>query len=298
MALGSFWSKVRNLVGQKSKIDQDTIEELEEILIEADVGFETTDLLIENLQISLGKQRHYEASEVISTLKNEIEKLMMEDDQELSSSVEIQKKNEGIPHVILVVGVNGSGKTTSIGKLAFKYVSQGYSVLLGASDTFRTGAIEQLSIWAQRAGCSIVKQQLNSDPAAVAYDTIQSAVAKKIDYVIIDTAGRLYNQISLMNELKKIKRSIAKVLPSAPNEVLLVLDGSTGQNAVNQAREFLNQTQVSGLVMTKLDGTAKGGVLIGISQQLRVPVRYIGTGEAITDLQLFDKKEFVNSLFG
>ena len=298
MALGSFWSKVRNLVGQKSKIDQDTIEELEEILIEADVGFETTDLLIENLQISLGKQRHYEASQVISTLKNEIVKLMMEDDQELSSSVEIQKKNEGIPHVILVVGVNGSGKTTSIGKLAFKYVSQGHSVLLGASDTFRTGAIEQLSIWAQRAGCSIVKQQLNSDPAAVAYDTIQSAVAKKIDYVIIDTAGRLYNQISLMNELKKIKRSIAKVLPSAPHEVLLVLDGSTGQNAVNQAREFLNQTQVSGLVMTKLDGTAKGGVLIGISQQLRVPVRYIGTGEAITDLQLFDKKEFVNSLFG
>lgn len=293
----SFWSKVRNLIGQKKKIDQHALEELEEILIEADIGFETTDLLIENLQKSLNKQSKYQPSEVTSILKNEIVKLMLEDGKGLPLSVEIQKTKDNIPHVILVVGVNGSGKTTSIGKLAYRYRSEGHSVLLGAADTFRTGAIEQLSIWAQRASCSIVKQQLNSDPAAVAYDTIHSAVAKKIDYVIIDTAGRLYNQVSLMNELKKIKSSIAKVLPSAPHEVLLVLDGSTGQNAVIQAREFLNQTQVTGLVMTKLDGTAKGGVLIGISQQLRVPVRYIGTGESITDLQLFDKEEFVDSLF-
>ena len=286
------------LVGKKT-IDDDFLDSLEEIFITSDMGIDTTLKIIERLQKRVARDKYVSTSELNDWLVEEITDLLAESDSSVATTDEDFKVPEGSkPHVVMVVGVNGVGKTTTIGKLAALYKKAGNSVVLGAADTFRAAAIEQLDEWARRAGVPIVKQQQGSDPASVAFDTLQSAKAAGADVVLIDTAGRLHNKKGLMDELTKIRKVMQKVVPDAPHEVLLVLDGSTGQNAFEQARQFVAATQVNELAITKLDGTAKGGVVIGISDQFKIPVKYIGLGERIEDLQVFDKKEFVESLFG
>jgi fused signal recognition particle receptor len=289
-------------VAGKDKVDDDVLDNLEEVLVTSDVGVDTTLKVIERIEERVARDKYVSTSELNNILREEIVKLLEEYDDEVQGDKVQSDKGQGDgksnPYVILVVGVNGVGKTTTIGKLAYKFKQAGKKVYLGAADTFRAAAVEQLVAWGERVGVPVVKQQMGSDPASVAYDTLASAKANGADVVIIDTAGRLHNKVNLMNELKKIKEVMKKVMPEAPDEVLLVLDGSTGQNAFEQARQFANVTQITSLAITKLDGTAKGGVVIGISDQLKVPVKYIGLGEGMEDLQEFDRREFVNSLFG
>lgn len=285
----------RAIVG-KTKVDDDVLDNLEEVLITSDVGVETTLKIIERIQNRVKRDSYMGTDELNTILHEEIAALLAENDK--NNLTNFDTPNNGEPYVIMVVGVNGVGKTTTIGKLAAKYTQAGKKVVLGAADTFRAAAIEQLQVWADRVNVPIVKQQMGSDPASVAFDTLQSAKAQGADVVIIDTAGRLHNKINLMNELSKIKNVMKKVVPTAPNEVLLVIDGSTGQNAFEQVKQFTLATEVSALAVTKLDGTAKGGVVIGISDQFAIPVKYIGVGEGINDLQVFDKVTFVDSLFG
>ncbi|MDD2584107.1 MAG: signal recognition particle-docking protein FtsY [Bacteroidales bacterium] len=288
------FEKLSRAVAGKSKVDETTLDDLEEALIESDIGVETTLKIIERLEKRVARDKFMNSSELNSILRSEIEDLLNIDDNYTEQEpFDFSKK----PYVILVVGVNGVGKTTTIGKLAAKLKASGKEVILGASDTFRAAAVEQLTIWSERAGVPIVKQNMGSDPASVAFDTVSKAVATGADVVLIDTAGRLHNKVNLMNELTKIRNVVRKVIPDAPHEVLLVLDGSTGQNAFLQAKEFTKATDVTALAVTKLDGTAKGGVVIGISDQFKIPVKFIGVGEKIEDLQLFNKKEFVESLF-
>jgi fused signal recognition particle receptor len=291
----SLFSRLSRLITAKRKVDADVLDELEEILISSDVGVDTTLKIVERISARVKRDAYETTEELNVILREEIAAMLAENSKTTATDIELPA--DGRPYVIMVVGVNGVGKTTTIGKLAHRFTAEGKKVVLGAADTFRAAAIEQLSIWAERTGATIIKQQMGSDPASVAYDTIASAVAQKADVVIIDTAGRLHNKINLMNELSKIKNVMKKVLPSAPDEVLLVLDGSTGQNAFEQARQFTKATEVSALAITKLDGTAKGGVVIGVSDQFSLPVKYIGVGEGIDDLQLFDKTQFVDSLF-
>ncbi len=291
----SFLKKISRSVAGKSKIDIDFLDDLEEILVSSDVGIDTTVKIIDRIEQRVAKDKFLNTSELNKILMEEIENLL---DENPGNNFETDYSTpDNLPYVILVVGVNGVGKTTTIGKLANKFKKAGKSVLLGAADTFRAAAVEQIEIWAKRVGVPLVKQKMGADPAAVAYDTVKKAVADNIDIVIIDTAGRLHNKINLMNELSKIHRSIQKIIPSAPHEVLLVLDASTGQNAFEQAKQFTLATKVNSLALTKLDGTAKGGVVIGISAEFKIPVKYIGVGEQIDDLQIFDKHLFVQSLF-
>ncbi len=289
--------KITRALAGKNTIDDDFLDNLEEIFITSDVGVETTLKIIDRLQKRVSKDKYMNSSELNKWLCEEITALLAENENE-SELEDFTVPKTGLPHVIMVVGVNGVGKTTTIGKLAAQFKNAGNSVILGAADTFRAAAVEQLDVWGERAGVPVIKQKLGADPASVAFDTLQSAVANNIDIVIIDTAGRLHNKKGLMDELTKIRRVMQKVVPDAPHEVLLVLDGSTGQNAFEQARQFVAATQVNELAITKLDGTAKGGVVIGISDQFKIPVKYIGLGEGINDLQVFHKKEFVDSLFG
>ena len=291
----SVFSRLTKAIAGKSRVDDDVLDDLEEILVTSDVGVETTLKIISRIQDRVSRDKYLGTSELNELLKEEIAALLTENDTDEFVGFDFPKRST--PYVIMVVGVNGVGKTTTIGKLAYHFTKAGKSVLLGAADTFRAAAIDQLSIWADRTGVSIVKQEMGSDPAAVAFDTVTSAVNRNIDVVIIDTAGRLHNKVGLMNELGKIKKVMQKVLPDAPQEVLLILDGSTGQNAIEQAKQFTAVTEVTSLALTKLDGTAKGGVVIGISDQFKIPVRFIGLGEKMEDLQIFDKNEFVNSLF-
>lgn len=290
------FSKIARVVAGKSKVDESVLDDLEEVLITSDVGVETTLKIISRIEKRVAQDKYVSTSELTRMLRDEIATLLTENNtvDTVDFSTPMGKK----PYVIMVVGVNGVGKTTTIGKLANQFKKAGKSVYLGAADTFRAAAVEQLVIWSERVGVPIVKQKMGSDPASVAYDTLSSAVANNADVVIIDTAGRLHNKISLMNELTKIKNVMQKVVPDAPHEVLLVLDGSTGQNAFEQAKQFTAATEVNALAITKLDGTAKGGVVIGISDQFKIPVKYIGLGEGIEDLQVFRRKEFVDSLFG
>lgn len=290
----SFFGKLSRAIVGKSKVDDEVLDNLEEILITSDVGVETTVRIIERIEKRVSKDKYMGTGELNHILREEIEALLEENG---STNGDIPFDFSKKPYVILVVGVNGVGKTTTIGKLAAQLKSEGKKVYLGAADTFRAAAVDQLTIWSERAGVPIVKQQMGADPASVAYDTVKSAVANDADVVLIDTAGRLHNKVNLMNELGKIRNVIRKVIPDAPHEVLLVLDGSTGQNAFQQAKEFTKATDVTALALTKLDGTAKGGVVIGISDQFKIPVKFIGVGEGIGDLQVFNKKEFVNSLF-
>ncbi|MDA3883045.1 MAG: signal recognition particle-docking protein FtsY [Bacteroidales bacterium] len=285
----------RSFIG-KSKIDDNFLDELEEILITSDVGVETTLKIIERIENRVEKDKFLDSNELQNILQEEITLLLAENDNEVSD--DFLNSTKEAPYVIMVVGVNGVGKTTTIGKLAHLFKNAGKSVVLGAADTFRAAAVEQLCIWAERVDVPIIKQKMGADPAAVAYDTLASAKKTGADIVIIDTAGRLHNKINLMNELSKIKRVMQKISPDAPHEILLVLDASTGQNAFEQAKQFTKATEVNALALTKLDGTAKGGVVIGISDQFKIPVKYIGIGEKIEDLQIFRKKEFVDSLFG
>jgi fused signal recognition particle receptor len=291
----SVLKKLSRIVIGKSRVDEEVLDNLEEVLISSDVGVETTLKIIERVEKRVAREKYLGTEELNIILKEEIAALLTENDsrEEFVFTNPLPAK----PYVIMVVGVNGVGKTTTIGKLAFHFKAGGKKVLLGAADTFRAAAVDQLIIWSQRAGVEIIKQKMGSDPASVAFDTLSSAVAKDFDVVIIDTAGRLHNKISLMNELSKIRKVMSKVIPGAPHEVLLILDGSTGQNAFEQARQFTAATDVNALALTKLDGTAKGGVVIGISDQLKVPVKYIGIGEKIEDLQVFNRTEFVDSLF-
>ena len=291
----SVFSKISKAIVGKSKVDEEVLDNLEEILISADVGVDTTIRIIQRIEARVARDKYLGTAELNQLLKEEITGLLAEHDDKDFYGFDFPKRSE--PYVIMVVGVNGVGKTTTIGKLAWQFKQAGKNVLLGASDTFRAAAVNQLIIWSERAGVPIVAQGQDADPASVAYDTLRSAVAKDVDVVIIDTAGRLHNKVNLMNELGKIKRVMQKVIPDAPHEVLLVLDASTGQNAMEQAKQFTAVTEVTALALTKLDGTAKGGVVIGISDQLKVPVKYIGVGEKMEDLQLFDKGEFVDSLF-
>lgn len=291
----SFFSKLGTAVAGKSKIDADLLDELEEVLIRSDVGVATTLKIIDALEARVAKDKYLGTSELAQILREEITTLLKQHQQEEVKGFDAALPNH--PQVIMVVGVNGVGKTTTIGKLAHHYKARGKKVMLGAADTFRAGAIDQLQIWADRVGVDIVKQEMGSDPASVAFDTLQSAVAQKSDLVIIDTAGRLHNKINLMNELTKVKKVMDKVVPNAPHEVLLVLDGSTGQNAFEQAKQFTAATEVNALAITKLDGTAKGGVVMGISDQFKIPVKYIGVGEGLEDLQLFHAGTFVGSFF-
>lgn len=293
----SVFNKISKALVGKSKVDEQVLDALEEALITSDVGVETTFDIIERIEKRVSKDKYINTSELMTILKEEIMVLLQEgknDDSELGFSFE--KKN-GNPFVLMVVGVNGVGKTTTIGKIAAQLTANGKSVVLGAADTFRAAAIEQLVVWSERSGSKIVKQSMGSDPASVAYDTLKSAVALNADVVIIDTAGRLHNKIGLMNELTKIKNVMQKIIPDAPHEVMLVLDGSTGQNAYEQAKHFTEATEVSSLAITKLDGTAKGGVVLGISHKFNIPVRFIGVGEGVNHLQIFDKDEFVSTLF-
>lgn len=290
----NFFSKLTRSIVGKSKVDAEVLDELEEILITSDVGVETTLKIIARIEERVARDKVMSTSELNTVLKEEIIALLAENDRNVQSDT-FEFKNK--PHVIMVVGVNGVGKTTTIGKLAHQFKSQGLKVVLGAADTFRAAAVDQLIIWSERVGVPIVQQGMGADPASVAFDTLQSAKAQNADVVIIDTAGRLHNKINLMTELTKIRRVMEKVIPDAPHEVLLVLDGSTGQNAYEQARQFSIATQINALAITKLDGTAKGGVVIGISDQMQIPVKYIGVGEGINDLQFFVKEEFVDSLF-
>ena len=291
----SFFSKLGKAIAGKSKIDGNILDELEEVLIRSDVGVATTLKIIEALETRVAKDKYLGTSELGQILSEEVTTLLNKHQKEEVKGFDSALPNQ--PQVIMVVGVNGVGKTTTIGKLAHHYKAGGKKVIMGAADTFRAGAIDQLQIWADRVGVDIVKQQMGSDPASVAFDTLQSAVAQKSDLVIIDTAGRLHNKINLMNELGKVKKVMDKVVPNAPHEVLLVLDGSTGQNAFEQAKQFTAATQVTALAITKLDGTAKGGVVMGISDQFQIPVKYIGVGEGLEDLQLFNATVFVGSFF-
>ncbi len=291
----SFFSKISKAIIGKSTIDDEVLDNLEEILVMSDVGVETTLKIIKRIENRVSKDKYIGTSELNGMLKSEISELMAENNAQLANDFELPQDKK--PYVMMVVGVNGVGKTTTIGKLAHQFKQKGYSVVLGASDTFRAAAVDQLTIWSERVGVPIVSHGMNADPAAVAFDTLSSAVAKKYDVVIIDTAGRLHNKINLMNELSKIKNVMKKVVPDAPHEVLLVLDASTGQNAIEQAKQFTAATEVNALALTKLDGTAKGGVVIGISDQFKIPVKYIGVGEKMDDLQVFNREEFVDSLF-
>ena len=289
---GFFQRLSRAIVG-KSKVDDDVLDAIEEALIASDMGVETTLKLIESLEDRVSRDKYMSMEELVDILRDEIGKLLKVDESEAVVPFDFSKK----PYVILVVGVNGVGKTTTIGKLASMLVAQGKKVIVGAADTFRAAAVEQLTVWAGRAGVDIVKQDMGADPASVAFDSVKAAVSRGADAVIIDTAGRLHNRIDLMNELSKIRTVIAKVVPDAPHEVLLVLDGSTGQNAFSQAREFSKATSVTALAVTKLDGSAKGGVVAGIVDTFRIPVKFLGIGEGIDDLKVFDRREFVESLF-
>jgi len=292
------WGKLTRAIAGRTTIDDDFLDELEEIFITSDVGVETTLKIIERIQARVARDKYVGTSELHRLLEEEITAMLAEHDHDSVTGEDFTlPAGAKRPHVIMVVGVNGVGKTTTIGKLAYQFKQAGNKVMLGAADTFRAAAVEQLDVWGERAGVPVVKQQLGSDPASVAFDTLQSAVANNADVVIIDTAGRLHNKKGLMEELTKIKRVMQKVVPDAPNDILLVLDGSTGQNAFEQARQFVAATDVNQLAITKLDGTAKGGVVIGISDQFKIPVRYIGLGEGIADLQVFHKEEFVRSLF-
>ena len=291
----SFFSRLGKVIAGKSKIDGNILDELEEVLIRSDVGVATTLKIIEALETRVAKDKYLGTSELGQILSEEVTTLLNKHQEEEVKGFDSALPNQ--PQVVMVVGVNGVGKTTTIGKLAHHYKVGGKKVMMGAADTFRAGAIDQLQIWADRVGVDIVKQEMGSDPASVAFDTLQSAVAQKSDLVIIDTAGRLHNKINLMNELGKVKKVMDKVVPNAPHEVLLVLDGSTGQNAFEQAKQFTAATQVTALAITKLDGTAKGGVVMGISDQFQIPVKYIGVGEGLEDLQLFNATVFVGSFF-
>lgn len=286
----SFFGKLGKAIAGKSSVDADVLDNLEEVLITGDVGVGTTLKIIKNIEERVKRDKYLSTSELNSVLKEEVAALLQKNTPQ-------EEKKLGTPYVIMVVGVNGVGKTTTIGKLAHHYKSQGLSVVLGAADTFRAAAVDQLIIWSERVGVSIVQQGMNADPASVAFDTLSSAKAKNADIVIIDTAGRLHNKVNLMNELSKIKNVMKKVIPDAPHEILLVLDGSTGQNAIEQCKQFTAATSVNALAVTKLDGTAKGGVVIGISDEFQIPVKYIGVGEKMTDLQVFNPEEFVDSLF-
>lgn len=288
-----FFDKISRAVVGKSKVDDEVLDELEDVLIASDVGVNTTVKIIQRIEARVERDKYVNTAELDNILREEISGLLLENPHSQSKNIDETQK----PYVIMVVGVNGVGKTTTIGKLAHQFKSQGLNVVLGAADTFRAAAVDQLVIWSERVGVPIVKQNMGSDPASVAFDTVQSAVAQNADVVIIDTAGRLHNKVNLMNELSKIKRVMQKVLPEAPHEVLLVLDGSTGQNAFEQAKQFTAATEVTALAVTKLDGTAKGGVVIGISDQFQIPVKYIGVGEKMEDLQLFNGEEFVDSFF-
>lgn len=291
----SVFSKLARAVAGKSTVDDDVLDDLEEVLITSDVGVETTVKIILRIEERVARDKYVSTSELDRILREEIASLLEENHSDDNENWDLPSDHK--PYVILVVGVNGVGKTTTIGKLAYQFKKAGKKVYLGAADTFRAAAVEQISIWGDRVGVPVVKQQMGSDPASVAFDTLQSAKANGADVVLIDTAGRLHNKVNLMNELKKIKEVMKKVMPEAPDEVMLVLDGSTGQNAFEQAKQFAAVTNITSLAITKLDGTAKGGVVIGISDQLKVPVKYIGLGEGMEDMQLFNKKEFVDSLF-
>ena len=290
----SVFSKLTRIVAGKSKVDAEVLDDLEEVLITSDVGVQTTVKIIERIESRVAKDKFLGTSELNSILREEISELLSENHSEELQDFSIPDKR---PYVIMVVGVNGVGKTTTIGKLAYQLKKKGFNVVLGAADTFRAAAIEQLEIWSERVGVPIVKQKMGSDPASVAFDTLQSASIQGADVVIIDTAGRLHNKVNLMNELGKVKKVMQKIVPDAPHEILLVLDASTGQNAIEQAKQFTLATDVNALALTKLDGTAKGGVAIGVSDQFKIPVKYIGVGEGIEDLQPFNKSEFVDSLF-
>lgn len=291
-----FFSKLSRAVAGHSKVDEQMLDQLEEILISSDVGVDTTVKIIERIEQRVARDKYMNSSELQSILRDEIARLLQEA-EEGQSTFGIPEKQD-TPFVVMVVGVNGAGKTTTIGKLAAQLTRAGKRVYIGAADTFRAAAIDQLAVWAERANATMIRQQMGSDPASVAYDTLKSAVANKADVVLIDTAGRLHNKIGLMNELGKIRNVMGKVIPDAPHEVMLVLDGSTGQNAFEQARQFTQATAVNSLAITKLDGTAKGGVVIGISDRFHIPVRYIGVGEGIDQLKIFDREQFVNALFG
>ena len=290
------FSKITRAIAGKSKVDDEVLDNLEEVLITSDVGVDTTLKIISRIEDRVARDKYVTTSELTAILREEIASLLTENHTEDLESFTVPEDKK--PYVIMVVGVNGVGKTTTIGKLAYQFKKAGKNVYLGAADTFRAAAVEQLVIWSERVGVPLVKQKMGSDPASVAFDTLSSAKANGADVVIIDTAGRLHNKINLMNELTKIKNVMKKVVPDAPHEVLLVLDGSTGQNAFEQAKQFTAATEVNALAVTKLDGTAKGGVVIGISDHFRIPVKYIGLGEGMEDLQVFNRKEFVNSLFG
>ena len=290
------FSKITRAIAGKSKVDDEVLDNLEEVLMTSDVGVDTTLKIISRIEDRVARDKYVTTSELTAILREEIASLLTENHTEDLESFTVPEDKK--PYVIMVVGVNGVGKTTTIGKLAYQFKKAGKNVYLGAADTFRAAAVEQLVIWSERVGVPIVKQKMGSDPASVAFDTLSSAKANGADVVIIDTAGRLHNKINLMNELTKIKNVMKKVVPDAPHEVLLVLDGSTGQNAFEQAKQFTAATEVNALAVTKLDGTAKGGVVIGISDHFRIPVKYIGLGEGMEDLQVFNRKEFVNSLFG
>ena len=291
----SFLSKLGTALVGKTKVDEDVLDELEDVLIQSDVGVATTIKIIEALEGRIAKDKYLGQEDLMRMMQEEIMNLLVSPDTEATTVEEELAKHQ--PYVVMVVGVNGVGKTTTVGKLAHQFKSSGKKVMLGAADTFRAGAIDQLQIWADRVDVPLVRQEMGSDPASVAFDTLQSAKAQACDIVFIDTAGRLHNKINLMNELSKVKRVMDKVVPEAPHEVLLVLDGSTGQNAFEQAKQFTAATEVTSLAITKLDGTAKGGVLLGISDQFQIPVKYIGVGEGIEDLQLFDKRNFIQTLF-
>ncbi|MCF0243154.1 MAG: signal recognition particle-docking protein FtsY [Bacteroidaceae bacterium] len=291
----SVFSKLTRVIAGKDKVDDEVLDDLEEVLITSDVGVDTTLKIIKRIEERVARDKYVSTSELNGILKDEIVALLAETGNKDGDEWDLPTDHN--PYVILVVGVNGVGKTTTIGKLAWQFKQAGKKVYLGAADTFRAAAVEQICIWGERVGVPVIKQQMGSDPASVAYDTIASAKANNADVVIIDTAGRLHNKVGLMNELKKIKDVMKKVMPEAPDEVLLVLDGSTGQNAFEQAKQFSAVTQISSLAITKLDGTAKGGVVIGISDQLQVPVKYIGLGEGMEDLQIFNRTDFVNTLF-
>ncbi|MCJ7467256.1 MAG: signal recognition particle-docking protein FtsY [Maribacter sp.] len=291
----TFFNKLSKAVAGKSKVDDDVLDNLEEVLVSSDVGVNTTLKIIERIEARVARDKYMGTEELNGILREEIAALLSETNSGEAVDFSIPKGKK--PFVVMVVGVNGVGKTTTIGKLAYHFKKQGYKVVLGAADTFRAAAIDQLQVWADRVDVPIIKQQMGSDPASVAFDTLSSAITQEADVVIIDTAGRLHNKVNLMNELTKVKRVMQKVVADAPHEVLLVLDGSTGQNAFEQAKEFTKATEVTSLAVTKLDGTAKGGVVIGISDQFQIPVKYIGVGEGLEDLQVFNKYEFVDSFF-